>query len=240
MPKLSKPTKRRLTIVGLALAALTAWLFLNPANHQPLPAQAETPENPDFLATTILEKLEVANHYKEVKYNREEHFYKSWATINGCDMRNTILQRDLTETVLNECVVESGILHDPYTGSTIHFKRGPGTSSAVQIDHVIALSNAWATGAHRLEKQERHALSQDPLNLIAADGPANMQKSDQDASTWLPPNKLFQCQYVARQISVKHKYTLWITEPEKQAMQNVLQTCPNEPTVGLEETSESP
>ncbi len=235
MPKLSKPTKRRLTIVSIAIVALASWLIFNPANYQPIPTQANVPTNPDLLATKILEKLEVSDHYKEIKYNREDHFYKSWATINGCDMRNTILQRDLVETTLEGCTVQTGILHDPYTGTTINFQRGTGTSSAVQIDHVIALSNAWATGAHRLEKTERHALSQDPLNLLAVDGPTNGKKSDQDASSWLPPNPLFQCTYIARQISVKFKYTLWITQPEKQAMQNVLKNCPNEPTIGLEE-----
>lgn len=233
MLKQNKSVKRRLAIIGLAVAGLTAWLIANPANHQPVPVQAEAPASSEFLATTILEKLEVAEHYKDTKYVRQD-FYKSWANYNGCDMRNVILQRDLVDTVLDGCVVQTGILHDPYTGNTINFQRGQGTSSAVQIDHVIALSNAWATGAHRLDKDERHALSQDPLNLIAADGPANMQKSDKDASQWLPPNTLFQCAYVARQISVKFKYVLWVTSPEKQAMQKVLKTCPNEPTVGLE------
>lgn len=128
----------------------------------------------------------------------------------------------------------SGVLTDPYTGKTIEFVRGSGTSSAVQIDHVVALSNAWGTGAMRHTAEERRALSQDPLNLLAVDGPANAQKSDKDASEWLPENVGFRCEYVARQISVKYKYVLWVTEPEKAAMSGVLESCPSEPTVGLE------
>ncbi len=235
MSMLSRTAVRRLVAVGIAVIAVSVWLLMNPANYQKQEVQAETPVGPThLLAVTVLGELEVADHYTETKYNRED-FYKSWTTVDGCDMRNVILQRDLVETVLDGCVVESGVLHDPYTGETIHFKRGAGTSSAVQIDHVVALSNSWATGAHRLEKDERHALSQDPLNLIAADGPANQKKSDKDASEWLPSNVGFQCQYVARQISVKRKYVLWVTVSEKAAMERVLDTCPHESTVGLEE-----
>ena len=104
----------------------------------------------------------------------------------------------------------------------------------MQIDHVVALSNAWSTGAFALDKDTRYAISQDPLNLLAVDGPANQQKSDKDASDWLPSNEAFQCQYVARQISVKYKYKLWVTPREKLKMQEVLANCPAETTVGLE------
>lgn len=66
---------------------------------------------------------------------------------NGCDTRNDILRRDLVNIVVKPgskgCAVESGTLNDPYTGKTIQFVRGQDTSTAVQIDHVVALSNAW-------------------------------------------------------------------------------------------------
>jgi hypothetical protein len=187
----------------------------------------------DLLAATILEQLDVKPHYTETKYVRSD-FYSNWSTYSGCDMRNVILQRDLTDTTLDGCIVLSGTLNDPYTGKIIHFTRGPGTSSAVQIDHVVALSNAWRTGASNLDQAGRRAISQDLLNLLAIDGPTNQQKSDKDASQWLPPKTDFQCTYVARQISVKFKYVLWVTPAEKSAMRKVLDTCPNEPTVGLE------
>jgi len=235
MPQINKPLFRRITIVLVALSALAIWLVANPDNYQPDPVQAETSlEQSEFSAAVILEKLEVNSRYTEQKYVRTD-FYSSWSTVKGCDMRNIILQRDLVDTILDGCLVLSGTLDDPYTGKIINFVRGPGTSSAVQIDHVVALSNAWSTGAYRLDKTERKALSQDPLNLLAVDGPANQQKSDKDASEWLPPNVAFRCQYVARQISVKFKYILWVTQPEKSAMEKVLKTCPNEPTLGLEE-----
>jgi hypothetical protein len=135
----------------------------------------------------------------------------------------------MKNTVVSEgCIVTSGTLDDPYTGTTISFLRGATTSSAVQIDHVVALSNAWQTGAQALSREERIALANDPLELLASDGKANQQKSDGDAATWLPPNKAFRCQYIARQIAVKQKYTLWVVAAEKAAMERVLQTCPGQ------------
>lgn len=122
----------------------------------------------------------------------------------------------------------SGILNDPYTGKIIQFKRGGGTSGSVQIDHVVALSDAWQKGAQQLSKDDRVKIANDPLELLAVDGPANMQKSDGDAATWLPSNKPFRCQYVARQIAIKLKYNLWVTKAEYEAMDKILHRCPGQ------------
>ena len=131
----------------------------------------------------------------------------------------------MTDTIVDDnCKVQSGKLSDPYTGELILFHRGEN-SNAVQIDHVVALSDAWQKGAQQLSFIERVSLANDPLNLLAVDGPANQQKSDSDAASWLPPNKSFRCQYVARQIAVKQKYRLWVTAAEKSAMRGVLGVC---------------
>ena len=130
-------------------------------------------------------------------------------------MRNIILERDLTETSINEaCQVTAGVLQDPYTGSRIEFMRGDQTSQLVQIDHVVALSNAWQTGAQQIGASQRAMLANDPLNLLAVDGAANQDKSEGDAATWLPSNKSFRYQYVARQSAVKKKYALWVVPCE--------------------------
>ncbi len=132
----------------------------------------------------------------------------------------------MTNVVVNEsCKVMSGMLADPYTGNSITFTRSKDTSAAVQIDHVVALSNAWQTGAQQLTPDKRIALANDPLELLAVDGAANQAKGDGDAATWLPPNKAFRCQYIARQIAVKAKYALWVTAAEKDAMNRVLAGC---------------
>lgn len=141
--------------------------------------------------------------------------------------RNDILARDLTNVVYqkgSDCVVASGTLNDPYSGKVISFVRGPN-SSAVQIDHRVALSNAWQTGAAYWTADKRLQFANDPINLVAADGPLNMAKGDGDAATWLPPNKAYRCTYVTDQIAVKAKYALWVTQAEKDAMAGILATC---------------
>jgi hypothetical protein len=124
-------------------------------------------------------------------------------------------------------MVETGVLKDPYTGNSINFKRGISTSLKVQIDHVVAVSDAWQKGAQKLNSQQRYNLYNDPLNLLAVDGPTNSSKGDSDAASWLPPNKSYRCAYVARQIAVKLKYALWVTSAEHDSMARVLTGCPN-------------
>ena len=110
------------------------------------------------------------------------------------------------------------MLRDTYTGRRIRFRRGVETSLAVQIDHIVALADAWRTGAARWTAGRRLAYANDPRVLIAVDGPANEQKSDDDASQWLPPSRRFRCQYVADQVMVKSTYRLWVTSAENAAM----------------------
>ena len=171
-----------------------------------------------------LNSLQVKGRAPKTGYSREQ-FGKGWAKdSSGCDTRNRILKRDLKEAQENsKCQVISGILNDPYTGKQIIFSRDK--ASTVQIDHVVALSDAWQKGAQQISTEERKQLANDPLNLLASDGPANQQKGDSDAATWLPSNKSFRCEYVSRQIAVKKKYKLWITQTEKSAMQTVLANC---------------
>nr|WP_235620645.1 DUF1524 domain-containing protein [Mycolicibacter sinensis] len=145
---------------------------------------------------------------------------------NGCDTRNDILRRDLVDIEIkpgtNDCVVLAGVLNDPYTGTAIAFQRGPGTSRAVQIDHVVALSDAWQKGAQQWDEPTRRNFANDPLNLQATSGPINHQKGDGDAATWLPPNKSYRCEYVSRIVEVKSGYGLWVTQAEHDAIARIL------------------
>jgi hypothetical protein len=180
---------------------------------------------------TIIEAQVTKGRAAKTGYTRAQ-FGQTWADVdrNGCDTRNDILKRDLTGQVYKEktreCVVLSGTLIDPFSGETINFVRGNVSSMEVQIDHVVALSNAWQTGAIKLSIKDRTAFANDPMNLLAVKGRLNSQKGDGDAATWLPPLKSFRCDYVARQIAVKIKYKLWFTAPEKEAMVRILKSCP--------------
>ena len=180
-------------------------------------------------AIDLLATLPIKGRAPKTGYDRGL-FGQAWADVdrNGCDTRNDTLKRDLTGiTYTNSvpCKVQSGTLADPYTGTTISFLRGSSTSSKVQIDHVVALSDAWQKGAQQLTTEQRTAFANDPLNLQATDGPTNIKKGDGDAATWLPPNRGFRCEYAARQISVKATYSLWVTQAEHDAMANILANC---------------
>jgi len=221
--------RRFAAVVIAAIIALIAVATHPPTEvqqlfNQPTP-QSKTTSSP---AITVLGQLAVKGRAPMTGYSRDQ-FGGEWGTENGCDTRNIILHRDLTETVVNDkCQVTKGVLSDPYTGKTIDFTRGADTSGAIQIDHVVAIGDAWQTGAQQLTKEQRVAMYNDPLELLAVDGPTNEKKGDGDAATWLPPNKSFRCTYVARQIAVKKKYSLWVTPAEKQAMSSVLSSCPGQ------------
>jgi hypothetical protein len=191
-----------------------------------VPLEAST-----VTASAVLETLAVKGRAPKTGYERSQ-FGPAWSDVdrNGCDTRNDILNRDLTSIIYkpgtHQCVVLSGTLLDPYSGEAISFLRGVATSSDVQIDHVVALSNAWQTGAFKLTYEKRLAFANDPTNLLAVKGRLNSQKGDGDAATWLPPLKSIRCAYVAQQIVVKAKYGLWVTPPEKAAMVGLLSKCP--------------
>jgi hypothetical protein len=182
------------------------------------------------LAAKVLAKLQVKGRAPKTGYSRSL-FSDGWGDIGYCDTRNYILKRDLRSITWRSgenCIVATGVLQDPYTGATINFVRGVRTSLAVQIDHIVAVSDAWQKGAQQMTPANRYNFYNDPLNLLAVDGPTNESKGDGDAATWLPPNKSFRCTYVSRQIAVKAKYKLWVTSAEKDAMSRVLSSCPKQ------------
>lgn len=183
-------------------------------------------------ALAVLATLPVRDQAERSNYLRSA-FGEAWldADGNGCDTRNDILRRDLQNIRFRDgspCLVDSGSFLEPYTGRQQEFTRGRDSSETVQIDHVVSLGNAWATGAQDLAQEQRQSLANDPLNLLAVDGQANQDKSSSDAAGWLPPNKAFRCHYVARQVSVKAAYGLWVTAKERNAMHRVLSACPGQ------------
>ena len=194
------------------------------------PVSTATSRTSPGTALSALGALAVKGRAPKTGYARAA-FGPAWADLdrNGCDTRNDVLRRDLSRYELlagtRGCLVLRGTLRDPYTGKTISFVRGPGTSTAVQVDHVVALSDAWQKGAGGWSAPVRARFANDSLNLLAVDGPTNGRKSDADAATWLPPDKGYRCAFVARQVAVKVKYGLWMTAAEKAATARVLTGC---------------
>ena len=222
--------KRRIVIVILALVVFAVVIYINTPKIIETIKPITKNETKIITSPAIdgLNILEVKGRAPKTGYSREQ-FGSDWNVTSGCDTRNIILNRDLVDTKLDEkCNVVSGLLNDPYTGKPIQFSRGGETSSAIQIDHVVALSDAWQKGAQQFTETMRIGLANDPLELLAVSGPANLQKSDGDAATWLPSNKSFRCSYVARQIAVKQKYSLWVTQAEHDAIESILSKCPDQ------------
>lgn len=197
------------------------------SSQAPAVCPSSKPAGSDAL--TLLKEIPVKGRAPKTGYDRGL-FGSGWGDPdrNGCDARNDILARDLTvhsyKPGTSDCIVLTGILTDPYTNSVINFQRGQGTSNAVQIDHVVALSDAWQKGAQQLSATTRQEFANDPLNLLAVDGPTNSSKGDGDAATWLPPNRAYWCDYVTRQVQVKHKYDLWMTAAEHKTSSEILTT----------------
>ena len=232
--------------VALLASACTAGTGSSaPADDAPTATSATTPESgaatagrqdaqPVLVGTAAaaVASLRVQGRGPKTGYFRDQ-FGQAWADVdrNGCDTRNDVLTRDLTAVVYRpgtrDCVVVAGTLADPYTGQTLTFSKD--RAADVQIDHVVALSDAWQKGAAQWSAATRLAFANDPLNLLAADGSANLSKSDADAASWLPPNKPFRCAYVARQIAVKKTYDVSVTSAERDAFVRILQSCPAEP-----------
>lgn len=239
----NKRRKKRVSSVVFIVLSILIGMFINERSVKTPAIDLSTAQNSSTVSSAdhaVLQKyqsaqvglndLAVKGRAPKTNYRRTQ-FGNGWQKSGSCDTRNKVLARDMTQVQFKDstCVVLSGILQDPYTGKTINFTRGNGTSDKVQIDHVVALSDAWQKGAQQLTPQLRESLANDGINLLAVDGPANMQKSDGDAATWLPSNKPIRCAYVARQISVKLVYSLWVTSAEKEAIGKILTGCPDEP-----------
>jgi hypothetical protein len=227
-----------LALVAIA-AAVVAWMHVQSTPLQPmqtpLPSasrMATATESYD-QARVDAQRLSVKGWDPTSDFVRSQ-FGEAWSDDvgvefghNDCNTRDDILRRDLTNLVVRPgtCFAQSGTLVDPYGNESIAFVRGPDSSSAVQIDHVVSLSDAWYKGARNWDDQRRREFANDPRNLLAVGRDVNFDKAYRDAASWLPPNAAFRCQFVARQVAVKTAYGLWVAAEEKQAMQDALATC---------------
>ena len=221
-------------VIVLAIAAGVGWLYLRDAASRQPEAGPSSVSTPTYDAVRRqLEELPVKGWDRVQDFNRAR-FGEPWSDDvnvefghNGCNTRDDILRRDLVDLQVRPgtCFAQRGILHDPYTGAAIVFVRGPDTSPAVQIDHVVSLSDAWYKGARTWDDQRRRDFANDPRNLLAVAGQANFDKAFRDAASWLPPNVAFRCAFVGRLVEVKTDYRLWVSGREKDAMRRVLRDC---------------
>lgn len=184
----------------------------------------QEPSAGDTQAILAAQALVERGRSASTNYSRDA-FGSAWKDVdrNGCDTRNDILSRDFTTASYkggtNDCKVVGGTWTDPYSNESYTFTEQP---SEAQIDHVVALSNAWQMGADLWTDEMRTEFANDPLNLIVTVASLNRQKSDSNAASWLPPYKPGRCDFIARQVAVKTKWQLFVTSSEKSAMLGIL------------------
>jgi hypothetical protein len=177
----------------------------------------------------VAEKGSLAGYERDCGEGEGCVFGPRWADVdrNGCDQRNDVLQRDLTDVVIRDgtqgCVVESGMLVDPYTGETVPFVKAD--AAEVPIDHVVPLAAAWTQGAAAWTVQQRTAFANDPANLLATTREQNSAKSDSTAEEWVPPDPAYGCSYATVVVTVKDAYGLSVTAAEAAALESLLATC---------------
>lgn len=195
----------------------------------------ETPPEVDLVVVRAqLQALTIAPRVRRDDYDRDA-FGSSWVDVdsNGCNQRDDVLQRDalpgsLTLAQQGSCDhdVLAGTWVDPYTGTQIVLDdmKDQAQAQAVQIDHVVPLSEAWSSGAFGWQPERRVQFANDLRGLLASDGPTNASKGDDDPAAWRP-RKGYQCQYAARWVGVKARWGLEIDASEKQALEEMLDYC---------------
>lgn len=213
-------------LAGLLLLAL---VVDRPGSGAVAPSPSPTTAQPTADASDavrLLGTLAVKGRAPMTGYARSR-YGEAWVDVdhNGCRTRDDVLARDLTDRRYRDrCVVVAGTLLDPYTHRVLAFRKS--AAAEVQIDHVVALADAWQKGAQGWTQDQRVAFANDPLELLAVGRQVNQQKSNSDAASWLPPYKPFRCAFVTRQVQVKAKYRLWVTAAERDAIRRVLAGCP--------------
>jgi hypothetical protein len=239
-------TRAKVVLIALAcVLVLVAGYFIGPAVGRLLhPTPMATPtssqeRDASVHALSSLETVTVRARTKVAGYDRScspGHgcvFGAAWSDDttaagghNGCDTRNDVLGIQLQDVDKgsSRCVVQAGVLDDPYSGARIDFRKAQ--ADEVQIDHVVPLAYAWDMGASAWTLDQRMAFANDEaLNLLAVAKAANLSKSDQGPATWTPSNVSYGCQYAIRWVTVVSSYGLAVTDGDQSALRATLGVC---------------
>ncbi|MFD7237728.1 DUF1524 domain-containing protein [Streptomyces syringium] len=215
---LTTRAQRPVAVVALALAAVLTPSVVSPAAAAP----ADMPEPPPVaVAREELGKLTVEAPHSMDGYARSK--FPHWAQQgNKCDTREIVLRRDGQEvTQDDECRAVSG------TWKSLYDDKVLTSASQVDIDHMVPLANAWRSGADGWTTDRRKAFANDleHSQLIAVSAASNRSKGDQSPDQWSPPSSAYWCTYARAWTDVKHLYQLSVTQPEKDKIVSMLDTC---------------
>jgi hypothetical protein len=176
-------------------------------------------------ALSVLMSLPVGPERNE-GYDRD--LFRHWSDPegNGCDAREDVLIAERVAGRVAGCTVIGGRWVSAYDGVRT------SNSSSFDIDHVVALAEAWGSGAWRWNAATRERFANDlgyAGSLIAVSASSNRSKSDRDPAEWLP--ELAVCAYAKRWVAVKYRWRLSVDSAERAALQGILRDCP--PTMRL-------
>jgi hypothetical protein len=176
--------------------------------------------------SSVLDLLATIRIVPEYSVGYDRDLFPHWKDLDGdgCDTRKEVLIRDSRSSAVigSSCTVVSGTWYSPYDGATWT------NPSDVDIDHVVALNEAWQSGAYAWSTQQRTNYANDLTDgrtLLAVTDSVNQSKSDKDPTAWLPSLASYRCTYLANWVSVKARWLLAMDEAEHAAVKSGLSGC---------------
>lgn len=171
----------------------------------------------------LLARLATAPEHPD-GYDRALFIHWSDADRDGCSTRSEVLIAESRTTARRGtgCSV-AGSWRSAYDGVTTT------TASRFDIDHVVALKEAWDSGAWGWTSARRKAYANDLgdwRSLRAVSAASNRSKGDKDPAQWLPPLKSFRCTYARDWVVVKVRWNLSVDALERAALKRILAGCP--------------
>jgi hypothetical protein len=228
----TQPTSATNQIIGVVLGLLMAGssagiVAIDSPDGEPSPTTA-SPTTGEEIPSPIraqLDQLVVEPESAAPAYQRR--FFRHWvdADADGCDTREEVLiAESLQETTTDptDCSVESGEWFSLYDGLMI------ADAGDLDIDHVVALGEAWRSGADAWDSERRRAYANDldeSVALIAVSAATNRSKGDKDPARWRPPDVTSWCVYATAWITVKVRWKLSADANEVEALRDMLGTC---------------
>ena len=202
------------SVVTISLAVfLTATLNLGPS-------QATTAT---ISARTLVTQLRVA---PEHNYGYQRNFFTLWidSDHDGCNTREEVLIAEAASTPSRNsaCTLTGGKWFSAYDGQVFT------SASSLDIDHMVPLEEAWASGAYKWTSATRTAYANDlgyPRSLIAVSAGSNRSKGSDDPWLWMPTRTSYRCQYIDDWVAIKYRWNLAVDTREKQDLVTKLRSC---------------
>ncbi|MFJ8232792.1 HNH endonuclease family protein [Streptomyces sp. NPDC094448] len=194
-----------------------------PAADRPAGAPGAAAETVPIL--TAVAGLSVADESR-AGYNRD--LFKHWnAGLNpsdGCNTRNEVLIAEAVTapTVGARCALTGGQWWSYYDDTYVT------PASALDIDHMVPLAEAWDSGATAWTAARREAYANDQgqsSSLVAVTAKSNRAKGDQDPAQWLPPAADALCHYTSDWLATKLRWRLSIDGAEQKALYRLAAGC---------------